>query len=473
MKLDTILAHRYQIREQLSQKAGRRTFLALDLHSQNLVIIKILRFDVDFQWDDLKLFEREAQTLQYLNHPAIPSYLDYFEVEEPDTRGFALVQTYINAPSLETIVKSGRRFAEAEVIEIADRVLTILTYLHTQNPPVIHRDIKPSNILLADRTGNSIGDVYLVDFGSVQNLASHDGGTITIVGSYGYIPLEQFGGQTTTASDLYSLGMMLIYLITGNHPAELPQTNGQVKFTAEISTQLHRWLAKMTQPYLDKRFESAKVAQTSLNSADGSHGDFINLKPTGSKVQLYRDRTGLEIVWQDIDQEKNAATVKGCVNYIIIFSIVILFFYNALLGMFALSAFLVIPNLHLFSQINYVLKIDDQSIGKYKYKSSQQEHRVIDSHPRSEISLLAYNPGYVFDQYLDDQGKIQRRGQVTVEPKLYLCCGGAEYIFSHTFSQAELWWLGQELSDFLDLELQIIYPTPQVPAEATGCSGGC
>lgn len=141
MKIDTILADRYEIREQLSQKAGRRTFLARDLQSQDLVVIKILRFDPDFQWDDLKLFEREASTLQNLNHPAIPRYLDYFEVDEPDTRGFALVQTYINARSLESIVTEGRKFSEVEVIELADRVLSILTYVHECLPPVIHRDI--------------------------------------------------------------------------------------------------------------------------------------------------------------------------------------------------------------------------------------------------------------------------------------------------------------------------------------------
>jgi serine/threonine protein kinase len=255
MNLNTILVNRYQIREQLSQKAGRRTFLALDLQSKDLVIIKILRFDLDFQWDDLKLFEREATTLKNLDRPEIPKYLDYFDVDEPSARGFALVQTYNDAPSLETVIKQGRKFTEAEAVELADRLLSILIYLHEQHPPVIHRDIKPSNILIGNRSGNSIGDVYLVDFGSVQTAVSKDEGTITIVGSYGYIPLEQFGGQTRTVSDLYSLGMTIIYLLTGIHPAELAQVNGQVKFTAEIGNHFRKWLEKMTQPYLDKRFE--------------------------------------------------------------------------------------------------------------------------------------------------------------------------------------------------------------------------
>ena len=101
------------------------------------------------------------------------------------------MQTNIDVSSLETVVKNGRKFSEAEAIELADRMLAVLGYLHQQLPPVTHRDIKPSNILLGNRSGNSIGDIYLVDFGSVQTAASTDAGTITIVGSSGYIPLEQ------------------------------------------------------------------------------------------------------------------------------------------------------------------------------------------------------------------------------------------------------------------------------------------
>jgi serine/threonine protein kinase len=227
------LANRYQIKQQLSHKVSRKTYLAQDSQSQDLVIIKILQFDNLFRWDDLKLFEREAKTLQNLNHLAIPQYLDYFELDDASFQGFALVQTYIDAPSLEKVIQDGRKFSETDLIELANKLLDILNYLHQQNPPVIHRDLKPSNILITNRSGNSVGDVYLVDFGSVQTVASKEQGTITIVGSYGYIPLEQFGGQTTTASDLYSLGMTLIYLITGIHPAELPSVNGRVQFNSD------------------------------------------------------------------------------------------------------------------------------------------------------------------------------------------------------------------------------------------------
>jgi len=170
-----------------------------------------------------------------------------------------LVQSYIEAKSLAEWVKSGRTFNQIEIKHIAKELLEILMYLHTQNPPVIHRDIKPSNILLANRSGNSVGQVYLVDFGSVQTLAATEGSTITVVGTYGYMPPEQFGGRAVPASDLYSLGATLIYLVTGTHPADLPQEDLQIKFEPKIPLDLAfiDWLKWMTEPDLNRRLTSA------------------------------------------------------------------------------------------------------------------------------------------------------------------------------------------------------------------------
>ena len=101
-----ILGDRYEIQQQLGKKAGRRTLLARDQVTGELVIVKLLSFSSDFEWDDLKLFEREAQTLKSLSHPSIPRYLDYFEVNLPTIKGFALVQTYIPAQTLEQYLQS-------------------------------------------------------------------------------------------------------------------------------------------------------------------------------------------------------------------------------------------------------------------------------------------------------------------------------------------------------------------------------
>ncbi|MEA5579673.1 serine/threonine protein kinase, partial [Anabaena sp. UHCC 0451] len=96
-----VLANRYEVQQQLGKKSGRRTLLARDLVTGDLVIIKLLSFGSDFQWDDLKLFEREAQTLKSLSHPSIPRYLNYFDVKSPAYQGFALIQTYIPAQTLD------------------------------------------------------------------------------------------------------------------------------------------------------------------------------------------------------------------------------------------------------------------------------------------------------------------------------------------------------------------------------------
>ena len=276
-----IVGDRYQIKKQLSNKVGRGTYLACDLYQKKQVIIKIINFNQLFSWYDFKIFEREAEILKNINHPNIPQYLDYFEVEvrrgnlakydrfvEIDReyfQGFASIQTYITAPSLKELIQQGIKFSETEIIQLAQKLLDLLNYLHRLNPPVIHRNLKPSNILLTNRSGNSIGDVYLVDFGSVQTIAKKEPGTITIGGTYDYIPLEQFMGQTSFASDLYSLGMTLIYLITGLHPADLTKTSGKVKFDrSNISSSFARWLTKITEPYIEQRYQSATLAKTAL-----------------------------------------------------------------------------------------------------------------------------------------------------------------------------------------------------------------
>jgi serine/threonine protein kinase len=272
--INRVVGDRYQIKSLLGRQTGRRTFLATDLQTNSDVVIKLLLFGPDFTWEDLKLFEREAEVLKSLAHPAIPQYLNSFEIETELGKGFALVQTYIEAKSLQDWIQSGRTFSEDEIKAIAIKLLKILSYLHSRQPAVVHRDIKPSNILLTtNRSGNSPGEIYLVDFGSVQT-AAH-GGTRTIVGTYGYMPPEQFGGETTPASDLYALGATLIYLATGQHPDKLPHKQMRIHFEdrVNLSPNLINWLQGLTQPNLNSRLPSASVALQILTL----EGTYINL----------------------------------------------------------------------------------------------------------------------------------------------------------------------------------------------------
>ncbi len=264
--LGEILADRYQCDRRLGKQAGRQTLLARDLKTQQQVVVKLLSFSSDFNWEDLKLFEREVETLKSLSHPAIPQYLDSFEIDTPSRKGFALVQSYIEAKSLQEYLSDGRTFSESEVKQLAAALLDILAYLHQRQPPVIHRDIKPSNILLKNRSGNSVGEVYLVDFGAVQTLATQQGKTVTVVGTYGYMPPEQFGGRAVPASDLYSLGATLIALITKQHPADLPQQDLQIEFEqfTQLNPSFTNWLKWMTHPSLESRPASVQIAKEVL-----------------------------------------------------------------------------------------------------------------------------------------------------------------------------------------------------------------
>ncbi|MBD2096644.1 serine/threonine protein kinase [Trichocoleus sp. FACHB-591] len=296
--VNQVLCDRYRIQSLLGHQTNRRTFLAKDLQTWLPVVVKVLLFGPNFTWQDLKLFEREAEVLKSLNHSAIPKYLDYFDVETELSKGFALVQTYIEAKPLQDWVQSGRTFSEAELKAIAKELLGILDYLHSRQPAVVHRDIKPSNILLGDRSGHSPGQIYLIDFGSVQT-AVRDG-TKTIVGTYGYMPLEQFGGQTTLASDLYALGATLIYLATGQHPDQLPQRKMQIHFEdrSNLSLPLRNWLKWMTEPNVELRLKSAKQALETLEiSALLRHPSSTGTeKPAGSKVEVINTDQILEIL---------------------------------------------------------------------------------------------------------------------------------------------------------------------------------
>jgi hypothetical protein len=296
-----ILGQRYEVKQQLGKQPGRQTLLARDLQTEELVVIKLLSLGNDFEWQHLKLFEREAETLKALSHPAIPRYLDYLEVDSPNNKGFALVQSYVEGKTLEQHLKAGRTFSDSEVKELATALLKILHYLHEYEPPVIHRDIKPSNILLTNRSGNSVGQVYLVDFGSVQTIAAQEGGTITVVGTYGYMPPEQFGGRATPASDLYSLGATLIYLITGRHPTELPQKDGRIQFqqVANLEATFRDWLEWMTEPSLNRRLTSAKEALQALQNPRIRENKVAPIvkKPPDSEVILTKTADGLEILF--------------------------------------------------------------------------------------------------------------------------------------------------------------------------------
>lgn len=293
LQVGQILQERYQLQQQLGQNAGRPTWLAEDLAKQPAepVIVKLLAFGDQVQWDNLKLFEREANVLKQLNHPQIPKYRDYFSIDDR-ILWFGLVQDYIPGSSLKEFLIQGQRFSETEVQKIATDVLQILVYLHELSPTVLHRDIKPSNLILGQDE-----KIYLVDFGAVQDRAATEGATFTVVGTYGYAPMEQFGGRTVPSSDLYALGATLIHLLTGTAPADLAQRKMRIQFSDKVSLSPNfvSWIETLTEPDVDQRFSNARQALEALRNGNTPNSSALTSKPYGSRIQLKKSSSQLEI----------------------------------------------------------------------------------------------------------------------------------------------------------------------------------
>ena len=176
---------------------------------------------------------------------------------------FGLVQDYIPGTSLQQLLKGGKRFTEAETQNIATLLLNILIYLHELSPAVLHRDIKPSNIIMGENQ-----QVYLVDFGAVQERAKTEGVTFTVVGTGGYAPPEQLWGKAVPASDLYALGATLIHLLTGTPPAKLPQEKMRLQFKDKVSLtpSFANWIEKLCEPAPERRFYQARQALEALQA---------------------------------------------------------------------------------------------------------------------------------------------------------------------------------------------------------------
>lgn len=179
-------------------------------------------------------FALEAQVLNDLNHPQIPTLYDKFQENQKDY----LVEEYIKGDNLEEIAKN-HIFIETEVIQILNDVLNILNYLFQKN--IIHRDIKPANLIKRE----SDGKIFLIDYGTVKQVSTLN--STIMAGTAGYMPQEQIAGNPQFVSDIYALGMTAIQLLTGENPINLSSSENEVicQNLAQFNPHLARILTKM------------------------------------------------------------------------------------------------------------------------------------------------------------------------------------------------------------------------------------
>ncbi len=274
-----ILHGRYEILSVLGQGAQGKTYLARDRETAEQVAIKELVLQQVEDWKAIELFEREGEALRHLDHPGIPAYVDKFHIHSEDgSERFFLVQEFVDGEDYERLLE-GLTWSEREAKDFLGQVLDILVYLQSRSPPVVHRDLKPSNIMR-----RRDGRVALIDFGAVQSVIPKAGGGSTIIGTSGYMPVEQLMGRAVPATDLFALGATVVHLLSGRHPADLPVHEMRLQFESfvNISDEFAHYLRSLLEPLVERRFQTATEARAALESLDR----VAPAKPAGSKSEV-------------------------------------------------------------------------------------------------------------------------------------------------------------------------------------------
>jgi formylglycine-generating enzyme required for sulfatase activity len=279
------LGERYRAIKYISQGGFGRTFKAVDEHRLDMVCV-IKQFLPQQQGSAAiakatELFKQEAVRLQDLGkHPQIPDLLAFFEQD----KRLYLVQEFIDGEDLLKELDKKGNFSEKQINELLTQLLPVLEFVHKKQ--VIHRDIKPENIIR-----NHKGALVLIDFGVAKELS----GSVltrmgTVTGSPGYAPPEQMQGHVFPSSDLYSLGVTCIRLLTG---CLLEEKNGISvdelfdpmemqwvwrKKKVSISNELAKVLDKMLSFLARDRYQSATEVLQALNS--------VSIPPTSAPPKL-------------------------------------------------------------------------------------------------------------------------------------------------------------------------------------------
>ena len=253
-----LLDNRYRVRKVLGVGGMGRVYLSNDTRLANrpVAVKEMILGDGIAEKKAIEDFTREATVLARLSHPGIPTLIDHFA---ENSRHY-MVMEFVAGGDLEKVIQqSGGKLGEDRTLRWARQILSVLEFLHAQNPPIVYRDLKPGNIMI-DKDGRAM----LIDFGIARFLPKS--GRATQIGSPGYAPPEQYAGNVEPRSDLFSLAATMHHLLTGRDPAlEPPFSFPPVKHLApEVSGATAGAVDRALNHEIPKRFPSARAMLDAL-----------------------------------------------------------------------------------------------------------------------------------------------------------------------------------------------------------------
>ncbi|MFH1635522.1 MAG: serine/threonine-protein kinase [Chloroflexota bacterium] len=259
-----VLEGRYQIEKVLGVGGMSTVYRARDLRFTVVKPVAVKEM-TNRARDDIiretivRQFEREANILASLSHPAIPKIHDYFTI---GTQSY-LVMEFIQGNNLETIINHTLGFIpEEQIIKWTLELCDVLQNLHTHKPePIIFRDVKPDNIIITP--GNH---AVMVDFGIAKTFQAGQKGTM--IGTEGYSPPEQYRGDATPHVDIYALGATMHHALTRKDPRiEPPFTFSERpirEFNPNVSMELEAIVNTALQYTVSDRFPDIATLKDAL-----------------------------------------------------------------------------------------------------------------------------------------------------------------------------------------------------------------
>ena len=307
LQANTILLARYKIEGQLGGGGQGAVYQARDLNfpdARRLVAIKEMNVtspDPNLRAATMKTFQREANILATLGHPAIPKIYDFFDQNDKAY----LVMEYINGRDLEAILVKTKSLPIEKIVEWGIDLCDVLQYLHSHQPePIIFRDMKPANIMI-----DSLGKVRLIDFGIAKIFVS--GLPQTMIGTEGYSAPEQYKGKANPLSDIYSLGATLHHVLTRTDPRLHPPFSFSERPIPENNAEVGPELAAIVEKMLEfdpaNRYQNLTEVKDALLAVRYGSGNARVSVPVGGQpaadgkpegTTAFSSATGIEPRWK-------------------------------------------------------------------------------------------------------------------------------------------------------------------------------